>query len=294
MELSNRVVQVRSTLKPDVEEYPSFSPDDVILMFGNVAKTVGLVLNHNNPKECFVIFLDSEYVPDILKVAYTPKWVGTHMILTIDRPRVEVIPIIVKLLEDKALEEGEEYEYIPIEELVAKGSAQFSTPRKGEEPVAPQLEEQIKSLQTAELKQILASISQEMDARQLLNRSPSKPENASLSQAYEISSILHSLIKEGALRTNIPKLFVFSGEMVKAEGSFEQCSYEVQTLRKTVKSALREGIQRSLKGAAAYTVCNMGPGASLDTIIKKFSIIYRNVKSYDLLMGDYYRADQGK
>ena len=35
--------------------------------------------------------------------------------LTIDRPWVEVIPFIVKHLEDKALEEGEEYEYISIE-----------------------------------------------------------------------------------------------------------------------------------------------------------------------------------
>ena len=137
MELSNRVVQVRGTLKPDVEEYPSFSPDDVILLFGDVATPVGLVLNHNNPRECFVIFPDSEYVLDILKLVDTPKWVGTHMNLTIDRPSVEVILIIIKLLEDKALEQGEEYEYIPIEELVAKGSAQFATSRKGEEPVAP-------------------------------------------------------------------------------------------------------------------------------------------------------------
>ena len=37
----------------------------------------------------------------------------------------------------------------------------------------------------------------------------------------------------------------------------------------------------------------MGPGASLD-IIKKFNTIYGNVKSYDLLMGDFYRADQGE
>ena len=81
--------------------------------------------------------------------------------------------------------------------------------------------------------------------------------------------------------------------MVKGEASFEQWSYELQTLRKTYsESVLREGIQRSLKGAAAHTVHNMGPGASLDTIIKKFSIIYGNVKSYDLLMGDLYRADQ--
>ena len=46
--------------------------------------------------------------------------------------------------------------------------------------------EQIKSLQTAELKQILVAISQEIDARQVPNRSPSKPENASLSQAHEV------------------------------------------------------------------------------------------------------------
>ena len=38
----------------------------------------------------------------------------------------------------------------------------------------------------------------------------------------------------------------------------------------------------------------MGPGASLDTIIKKFSFIYGYVKSYDLLMRDFYRADQGE
>ena len=83
--------------------------------------------------------------------------------------------------------------------------------------------------------------------------------------------------------------------MVKGEISFEQWSYELQTLRKTYsESALREGIQRSLKGAAAGTAGNMGPGASLDTIIMKFSIIYGNVKSYDLLMGDLHRADQGK
>ena len=131
MELSSRVVQVRSTLKPEEEEFPSFSPDDIILLLGDIAKPVGLVLNHNNPRECFVIFPNSESVPDILKLADTPKWVGTHMNLTVDRPRVEIIPIIAKLLEDKALEEGEEYEFIPIEEFEAKGSAHFSIPKKG-------------------------------------------------------------------------------------------------------------------------------------------------------------------
>ena len=92
MDLSNRVVQVRSTLKPDVKEYPSCNPDDIRLLFGDLATPVGLVLNHNNPRECFVIFPDSEYVPDILRLANTPQWVGTDMNLTLDRPKVEVIP----------------------------------------------------------------------------------------------------------------------------------------------------------------------------------------------------------
>ena len=46
-----------------------------------------------------------------------------------------------------------------------------------------------------------------------------------LEPPQDVSSILHSLIKEGALRTNIPKLSIFSGERVKEEASFEQWSY---------------------------------------------------------------------
>ena len=42
------------------------------------------------------------------------------------------------------------------------------------------------------------------------------------------------------------------------------------------------------------TVHNMGSDATLYTIIKKFSIIYGNVKSYDILMGDFYHANQGE
>ena len=97
------------------------------------------------------------------------------------------------------------------------------------------------------------------------------------------------------MRTNIPKLSVFSWERLKGEASFEQWSYELQSLGKTYsESALREGIQRSLKEAAADTVCNMGPEATLDTIIKKFSIIYGNVKSYDILMGISTMQNRGR
>ena len=76
--------------------------------------------------------------------------------------------------------------------------------------------------------------------------------------------------------------------------SFEQWSYELQTLRKSYSdSVLREGIQHSLRGAAADAGCNMGPNVPLDMILKMFTIIYGNVKSFNLLMRDFYRADQG-
>ena len=128
------------------------------------------------------------------------------MNLTLDQPRGEIFPIIAKLLEEKALEDGEEHECIPME---VERSPQFSTSKKGEEPVIPQLAEHFKSLQTFELKQLMTAISKEMDNRHITHKSPSKPD-ASGSQPHNVSSILHSLIKEGALRTNIPKLSVFS------------------------------------------------------------------------------------
>ena len=120
-------------------------------------------------------------------------------------------------------------------------------------------------------------------------------QDASLGSAQDVSAVLQTLLMEEALRTNIPKLSAFSGEMAKGEVSFEQWSYELQTLCKSYSdSALREGIQHSLRGAAADAVHNMGPNVPLDMILKKFTIIYGNVKSFNLLMRDFYRADQGE
>ena len=83
------------------------------------------------------------------------------------------------------------------------------------------------------------------------------------------------------MRTNVPKLSVFSGEAAKGEVLFDQWSYEPKTLRKSYSDlTLREGIQHSLRGGAADVVGNMGPNVPLDLILKKFTIIYENVKSY--------------
>ena len=130
----------------------------------------------------------------------------------------------------------------------------------------------------------MSALQQEMKSRQ----------DASLGSAHDVSSILQTLLKEGVLRTNIPKLSAFSEEMAKGEVSFDQWTYKLQTLRKSYSdSALREGIQCSLRGAAAETVYDMGPNVLLDMIIKKFTIVYGNVKSFDLLMWNFYQADQG-
>ena len=53
----------------------------------------------------------------------------------------------------------------------------------------------------------MTTISKEMDARHEPDGRPSKPENSG-SQHQDESSILHSLIKEGALRANVPKLYL--------------------------------------------------------------------------------------
>ena len=174
---------------------------------------------------------------------------------TLQRPKKEIIPIVAKLLGGQPLEKGEEYEFFPVEQdLEGAEGPPTSTPRKGKDPVTPELEKHFKSLQTKELRQIMAALSREMDARHVPRDIPPKPDGFAITP-QDVSSILHSLMKEGALRTNIPKLSIFSGERVKREASFEQWAYELHSLRKTYsESALREGIQRSLRGVAADTV----------------------------------------
>ena len=106
MDLNNRVVQVKSTLEPDVEECPTFTPENIGLLFGDIAIPTGLILNKSDPRECFVIFPESGYMPEILKLVEDPLWVCIHMHLTLDRPREGIISIVAKLLEGQVLEEG--------------------------------------------------------------------------------------------------------------------------------------------------------------------------------------------
>ena len=101
------------------------------------------------------------------------------------------------------------------------GSGTNSTPKKGEKPAAADaLSDQLKQMTTQELQQIMSVLQQKMRGRQ----------DASLGSAHEMSVVLQTLLKEGALRTNISKLSAFSGENGQGEVSFEQWSYELQML----------------------------------------------------------------
>ena len=85
------------------------------------------------------------------------------------------------------------------------GAQPHSTPKKKAEPIATVLAEQFKQLESQDLQQILSTIQTEMRSRQ----------DVTISHAHEESSILQTLLKDGALRTNIAKLSAFSGEGLK-------------------------------------------------------------------------------
>ena len=159
MDLSSRLVQMKSSAKK--EDLLPYTPDDILFLFGDVIHLEGLILNHSDPLECFVLFPVTASIQDIYNLNESPSWVGAPMQFAIHKPRLSILPIALRLLEDKALEEGEEYEFIPIEPLEPKGAGgpdTHSTPKKKTEPVATTLAKELKNLESQELQQILSAI----------------------------------------------------------------------------------------------------------------------------------------
>ena len=105
MDLSNRLVQVKSSAKE--EDLLTYTPDDILFLFGDVICVTGLILNHSDPLECFVLFPVTAPIQDIYNLNESPSWVGAPMQLAIHKPRQSILPFVMRLLEDKALEEGE-------------------------------------------------------------------------------------------------------------------------------------------------------------------------------------------
>ena len=149
MDLSKRLVDVKSFTKEN--DYPAFTPEDILFLFGDITHPEGLILNHSDPSECFVLFATIAPITETYSLNDSPSWVGAPMLLSVRQLCASIYSIVSKLLEDKALEEGEENEFIPIEpeeQKGAEGPQPHSTPKKKAEPIATVLAEQFKQLES--------------------------------------------------------------------------------------------------------------------------------------------------
>ena len=163
MNLSKRLVHVKSSTQE--KDYTAFTPDDILFLFEDITHPEGLILNHSDPSECFVLFTTTAPITEIYNLNDESSWVGAPMLLSVRQPCASIYNIVNKLLEDKALEEGEEYEFIPVEPEEKKGTEgpqPHSAPKKKAEPIATVLVEQFKHLESQDLQQILSAIQTEM------------------------------------------------------------------------------------------------------------------------------------
>ena len=108
MELGDRLIHVGSTVKHE-KDFPSFTEDDIVFIFGDIVRPVGLILNKNDPLECFVLFLPATTMQDVIDLPENPTWVEASMQLGIQKPKSDMLTIVSKLIQGKELEEGEEF-----------------------------------------------------------------------------------------------------------------------------------------------------------------------------------------
>ena len=52
---------------------PVLNPDYVTLLFADVSRLLGLVINHNDPTECLIIFQNNEDFFEVLKLVHPTK-----------------------------------------------------------------------------------------------------------------------------------------------------------------------------------------------------------------------------
>ena len=100
MELSERLIQVKSTTKHE-KDFPSFTQDDVVFLFGDVTRPLGLILNYNDPLECYVLFPPATSMQEIAKLAENPSWVGTSMQPGLHKPSSSMLAIASRPLQGR-------------------------------------------------------------------------------------------------------------------------------------------------------------------------------------------------
>ena len=63
MDLSGRLVLLKSSAKE--EDYPTFTSEDVIFLFDDIARPESVILNLSDPSECYVLFPSSAQMEEI-------------------------------------------------------------------------------------------------------------------------------------------------------------------------------------------------------------------------------------
>ena len=99
MDLCKRLVLVKFSAKED--DYPAYTTEDVIFLFGDIFHPEGLILNHSDPSECFVLFPHTVPMEEIYDLNKEPSWVWALMLLSIRQPPSSVNNIVSKLMENK-------------------------------------------------------------------------------------------------------------------------------------------------------------------------------------------------
>ena len=166
MNLSKRLVLPKSSAKE--EDYPAYTPEDVIFLFEEITCPEGVILNHSDPSECYVLFTSTGPMEEIYNLNKESSWVGAPMLLTIRQLPSSALNIVNKLLENKPLEEGEKYELFPTEperRRGVEGPQPHSTPKRKAEPLTSVLAEQVKQLESQELQKLLSAVQTEMRSR---------------------------------------------------------------------------------------------------------------------------------
>ena len=67
------------------------SPFLHLLLFADVDRPVGLVINYNDPVECFISFQSDEHITEVLKLIGTTEWMGTDVEIDLRRLRAESV-----------------------------------------------------------------------------------------------------------------------------------------------------------------------------------------------------------
>ena len=66
------------------KDYPAFTTEDILFLFGDITCPEGLILNHSDPSECFVLFATTAPITEIYSLNEEPSWIGAPCCCLLD------------------------------------------------------------------------------------------------------------------------------------------------------------------------------------------------------------------